>query len=193
MIERHLRVLTRRDVALDAVLDSAAVLGEAVALLATPAAFVVRRADGGQLWDPSGKAARPAGVFEARLFSERGELRWLAGGGSGRAALLLDVGPDALPDGWERGAGIVYLDRLTRRYLLWGRASGSPVPGWTRLDEARVGPRDVPAEGGPYLRLEAWEYVGARHGNACVLAERLVAIRPYRPARAEEGGDGRPD
>jgi CRISPR-associated protein (TIGR03984 family) len=189
VIDGRLAVLTRRGVTLDVALAAAPMLGVAVALLSKPAEFVACRIDaGGRLLDPLDGPVSIEGVFEARVFSERGELRWLAGDDSGRAALLLDAPPDELPDRWEPAAAVPYRDRFTRRYLLWGRQVPSATPGWTRLDEARVGPRDIPAAGGPYLRLEAWEYVGERDGNACVLAERLVAIRPYQPGR--EDGDG---
>jgi CRISPR-associated protein (TIGR03984 family) len=189
MIEGRLAVLTRSGVTLDMALAAAPVLGEAVALLSKPAEFVACRIDaGGRLLDRLDGLVPIEGVFEARVFSERGELRWLAGDGSGRAALLFDDAPQELPDRWEPAAAIPYRDRFRRPYLLWGRQVPPATPGWTRLDEARVGPRDIPAGGGPYLRLEAWEYVGERDGNACVLAERLVAIRPYQPGREDTDG-----
>ena len=168
--------------------DGALGLEGAVAMLYGPARFAFQRFEGGVL-----RGARPApeGVFEARVFTADVELRWLAEPDGGRAAVLHErpvPPPDEL---WtERSLGDQVIARMPASHLLWGTlwADRDGLPdGWSWLAEARIGRMAVPHPGGDErLAIAALEYVAAdeEHGNAYVVAERLLRIEP---ARAEGG------
>jgi CRISPR-associated protein (TIGR03984 family) len=180
----------------DAVTGATPVLGaEAVGWLSSATAHQMVRLVDGVPHDPSGPADL-TGVFSARLFSERAELRWLhTGAGLGDAVLLTEK---SSPDGWrEESAGEIG-EVIEGRYALWGRrVEPHSSHGWARAVEGRIGWLDVPvAETIPdpppkeqswptsYLALHYLEYVSHDgYGNARVFEERLRRIAAVSPTR----------
>jgi len=125
-------------------------------------------------------------IFECRLFSPQGELRWWhppsEPSGVGVAALLTETSVE--PAGWTL-ASTREVEVREGEYLLWGEgmAQKPAAQGWSWLSAARVGPMAVPfgnvADGGKVV-LRVTEYVDLEsdeHGNAVVVEERLVELR----------------
>jgi len=122
------------------------------------------------------------GVFEARVFNEASELRWLNEyGGTGRAVLLREAPIDDIL-GMEEIEQIEAIATLEQTYVLWGEGTNTDIgPGWSRLATARVGKLDVPIanvgeNGRVYLRSR--EYLGktGKDSNVCILEERSIGI-----------------
>lgn len=128
--------------------------------------------------------------FEARIFSQSAELRWLhQSGGIGRAALLTE--DHSLLERlsmWQEQGKLQTMEPLSAgddqdvRYLLWGTGTGETVgEGWSRLAEPRIGALDVPIADvgkGQHAFLVAREYIVAEtdSGNAEVAEERLMTV-----------------
>lgn len=140
--------------------------------------------------------------FEARLFNEQLELRWLhRQDGIGPAAIISEtqraINNYRCQEGYE-------VKKVPHSYLLWGESIGelsdemavSLSLGWSRLTEARIGHIDVPiylgCDPGWRVQLRAIEYIAIyeeavgsdadsanrleRHGNAAVIEERLISL-----------------
>jgi CRISPR-associated protein (TIGR03984 family) len=111
----------------------------------------------------------PNKVFEARVFNQAAELRWLnESGGKGKMAIVSDASfPNAV-------------DTIPQTYLLWGRSTGKLVGDWTQFAEARIGAFFVPLKSvaeGAYAKFTAIEYLGEyEDGNVAVAEERLTGI-----------------
>ena len=120
-------------------------------------------------------------VYEARVFNERAELRWLHEGHCrGRIALLSEDRIAAyftsdIPE-------ITPLETLPQQYLLWGEGVASDLPArWSRLTSARIGRLNVPyVDIGDKQRvqLHTREYLCEvdKHGNVAVVEERLLKL-----------------
>ncbi len=178
----------------EAITAAAQVLGpDAVGWVSSATAHDMIRLVDGTPHDPAGPADL-TGVFSARVFSERAELRWLhTGAGLGDAVLL---GEDSSPDGW-RQSEVEVGEVIEGWYALWGRRfePHDTASGWVRALEGRIGWLDVPVAGPApmttpaeqkwpteYLALHHLEYIGYdEHGNARVFEERLLRIAPARP------------
>ncbi|MEM1369691.1 MAG: CRISPR-associated protein Csx19 [Cyanobacteria bacterium P01_H01_bin.15] len=160
-------------------------LAGAVGLLYSPlSCFVVRLADGvfhhsdGALSDTA-----LSRIFEARIFNQDYELRWLNEfDETGNAVLLADKEVHGLA--WNPLESIS-CEYLKQQYLLWGeKIAETQLPqGWQRLAEARIGKLDVPLD--PQLKeseqrivLKTQEYLAAvdHYGNYGVIEERLVKL-----------------
>lgn len=168
--------------------DHAFGLEGAVSMLYAPAQFAFARVEGGRMRGPG---LPLDGVFEARVFTPDVELRWLAGPDGGRAAVLHERPGPALDGTWTAGfVGELAAPPMPATYLLWGRLQADRdglADGWCWLAEARIGRMAVPHPGvSERLVLAAREYVAidGEHGNAYVVAERLLRIEP---AAAKEG------
>jgi len=137
-----------------------------------------------------GEGFDPDPVFEARVFSEVAELRWLKNWpNEGRAALISEQDISGYLD---QPAGTYTSDNcLDQRYLLWGEgieAANDALPDrWSRLAMARVGTIDVPypLDGrevvtgkGERLQLLTREYLDVidDFGNVAVVEERLLKL-----------------
>ncbi len=121
-------------------------------------------------------------VFEARIFNEHAELRWLnEANGRGRAMLISEeainseVGETLEPVRW--------IHQIDQQYLLWGEGTGGEaIDGWSWLSAARIGKLAVPIPGiqrNERVRLQVCEYlsVSDRHGNVVVAEERLWGLQ----------------
>jgi CRISPR-associated protein (TIGR03984 family) len=163
--------------------------GAATAFVSTPDKFYVARVEGDSLIVAEGKREEPldpailATAYECRAFGLKAELRWTRNGRAGNATVLS-----------EDSAGEPHqcIDRLERKYFLWGSAAADRVErpdGWSAVSASRVGKVLVPCPSGDgRLKLQAFEYVKAgAHGNAFVLAERYVGfVRMFDQSRGDQ-------
>jgi len=161
-----------------------------VAILYTPRRCCFGLVDEtGSVRDEAGAAIDLEPVFEARVFGEGRELRWVkTDGRHGRAALLgshevtLDgFEPVGGPNDELRDAGV---HPLERSYLLWGTVIQT-TDGWAEVGERRIAPFAVPVDGvrpGDEICLKATELVSHdAYGNAYVAAEMLVGLERREP------------
>ena len=131
--------------------------------------------------DEAGNPIHMEDVFEARVFNDTAEMRWLNGtSGAHRGVILTETQPSKPPHGWDREA-IPAIATLTQTYQLWGEGTGKFVSdGWSELATARIGSLNVPVAGiitNQRVFLETREYViEAEHGNAVIQEERLIRL-----------------
>ena len=181
---------------------------KAVALLYAPHKCFLAVVDkDGKLWAIDGDSqshdqaeidVTQQAVFEARVFNELAELRWLnEADGEGPAVVLCEsnkgkfLGEEAeafLPSGKE------LVGRIDQTYLLWGQSTGKSENGWTQFAEARIGSFFVPVNGitGKEQRAQftAFEYLGEyEDGNVAVCEERLTGIEEVK-LKPEEQDNG---
>lgn len=184
-------------------LEVQSLIGEdrsAIALLSHPEWFRLGRLIRADIVGPTRESMDTMGVFEARVFTEDWELRWLQQGASGAAVLLTEAEACRPAGNWEAKGGLVDVSKLRQRYLVLGPLAphGGPqvsdVPGnanrtpdataaeWSATQTSRVETIAIPVDpsaGGAVLRTT--EYIGRDvNGNAFVAEERLVTLEPYR-------------
>lgn len=127
--------------------------------------------------------------YEARIFDEHAELRWVhEKGGKGTAVIIADNQGSGLGgvsvsegDGWtSEDPG--WSDSLERRYLLWPTVktdgTAETHSEWTRIGSARVGSMWIPGTfNADHVCLEVREYLAVgEDGNVSVVAERYVKL-----------------
>lgn len=133
----------------------------------------------GILTDSSGQLVEVDEVFEARIFSNAAELRWLhVENGLGRAVLLSESKHNC----FESEDEVLCLEGIDGTYLVWGQGV-KPLKksGWSRLATARIGPLDVPLENvgaNQYVHIVTREYIVTepKFGNAYIFDERLLRL-----------------
>ena len=110
-------------------------------------------------------------VYEARVFNDKAELRWLK-----------DADEIIISDSVLREVD-GFVDTIPQKYLLWGEVSptnDSKINGeWTELAEARIGKFFVPIKTTSRACFEAVEYLKSyddQDGNVAVFEERLTKI-----------------
>jgi CRISPR-associated protein (TIGR03984 family) len=165
----------------------------AIALLYTPSwcGFAQVKVDASLVLPKrNGKGFDRESLFEARVFSEAAELRWLKDWpNEGRAALISEQDISGYLD---RPAGTYSSDNcLNQTYLLWGEgieAANEALPDrWSRLAVARIGTIDVPypldqrelvTGKGERIQLLTREYLDVidDFGNVAVVEERLLKL-----------------
>lgn len=155
---------------------------DGVALLTTPWRYEVVTAAEARL-------SMPEGVFEARVFDESTELRWLNDmDGRGRAVLLTED-PAVLPEAFTTREQVEVIGTENGGYLLWGKAVET-ADGWTTLTTERIGSLRVPTgiERGEHASLVTREYIARDpdHGNAYIAEERLLAFQVSEPLHREK-------
>lgn len=128
-------------------------------------------------------------VFEARIFNQTAELRWLKSGELGTAVLLSEneqlSGVEWLLD---ENAKLTNLEPLDNNitYLLWGEGTNIQLNNdWSCLTAARIGKLYVPISGikaKERVQLVAQEYIGKVdcYGNMAVVEERLIKLKSYQ-------------
>ena len=173
---------------------------DAVALLYSARKCQLARLRAGALTDSHEQAVDLNGIFEARIFNEKAEFRWLnRQDGQGRAVLLSE---EPIPESAESRFNIdVTLDAVDRRpqsYLLWGEGVGLESNGWATLTTARLGNLSLPISnlGTGRAQLRSVEYfaeadvdgvivqtdydmaknAGKLHGNVILVEERLLGL-----------------
>lgn len=179
----------------EAIRACADVLGGAFALLYTPSWCRVAYFAGGTLELMAGNGERqeltPDGlseVYEARLFNQTAELRWLHKLAGYGVSVLLSEDPSVGVNGSSGRSPTCFMDYMDSQYLLWGTVDRM-VPSdrsatWACLYTARIGTLWVPLEGETSWHhrksrvvLNAREYFGTfEDGNAGVVAERLRGL-----------------
>jgi CRISPR-associated protein (TIGR03984 family) len=155
-------------------------LSEAIGLLYAPDACHLVQFSDSNLRDSSGSPVDLSKVFEAKIFSESHELRWLnQNQGSGRAVLLSE---DPLDNVLDTNVNLEVIDVLPQKYLLWGKGIDSANNShWGSIASARVGSLDIPLEGirqDSYVYLHSREYLREvdEYGNVVVAEERLIKL-----------------
>ena len=117
----------------------------------------------------------PTQVFEARVFGDGIDARWVRRGNAGDVTCWVDdqncrsAPPfSGVAVRWEE------VERLSRSYLLWGSVDESTRSG-VILSDARVGRYEIPVSGeGRTVRLDAIEYLASSvDGNVVVVTECL--------------------
>lgn len=183
MNTRTLYWSARRCSAADAV---ATTPGDITVLAATPAELTVAaRRDGVLVAPDQATWTVPSACFQITAFDRERELRWLAGGDDGTAVWIAESA-NLLP-GPVSGT-LDYVERLSQRFVLWGRPEPGGPPGvFSAWSQARFGRAHYPCPPGtdPADRavLDTVEYVTVDdHGNAAVADTRLTAISTIRGA-----------
>jgi CRISPR-associated protein (TIGR03984 family) len=161
--------------------------GRATAILYSPRQCAMATFTNGALRGPDGQPMNLTSVFEARVFCETAELRWLNDPGleQRHRAVILTEQELPLPDDWRMEQQTGVIGKLDQTYLLWGegtdRAWGN---GWSELATARIGALQVPVadvSANQRVLLHSVEYVvEADHGNAVVFDERLRTLEVDR-------------
>lgn len=154
----------------------------AIALLYSPRECLFAKLDrNGELLGYDGKAIDLNPVFEARVFNNKAELRWLnKAGGKGRAVLISE---DDISSYLETTLEPVKASEpLNQTYLLLGEGSNHTAnDGWSVLTAARIGALPVPHPGvaeHQRVLLKTREYVAETewYGNVAVAEERLLEL-----------------
>ena len=159
------------------------VLKGAIALLYSPQSCQFLKLSNEKFHNIEGEVNDLSDFFEARIFTEQCELRWLnRNDGHGDAVLLSDseqsIEKFKPPDS-------KYCETLEQRYLLWGKAVKrlDKSSGWQRLAEARIGKLDIPFDKELFkdhqrVYLKTCEYLDEvdNYGNFGVIEERLVRL-----------------
>ena len=119
-------------------------------------------------------------VFEARVFNEVAEMRWLNDtSGNHTTAILSEKQLEF--DGKKLEVDPKVIGGLCQKYLLWGKSTGQTKGDWTQFATARVGAFYVPLPNVPdqdYARFKAIEYLKTYDdGNVAVVDERLTGIK----------------
>lgn len=180
-------VYTGQKLALNQALSAfAAVIdgNRATAILYSPRQCELATFANGALQDSDGKPVDTSSVFEARVFNDTAELRWVNDPSPEqchRAVILTDKDLATKLDGWHQHKQEGVIETLAQTYLLWGEGTGRQVnPGWSELATARIGGLRVPLGNvgkNQRVLLHSVEYiVEADHGNAVVFDERLVKL-----------------
>lgn len=156
-------------------------LSAAIGLLYAPDACHFVRFSEGSLVDSWGSQVDLTKVFEAKIFNETYELRWLnQSRGSGRVVLLSedplgDILQDSIVD-------LIAIDVLPQKYLLWGKGVDSNhSENWGSIASARVGSLTIPIgeiRQDSYVYLHSREYLREvdEYGNVAVVEERLIKL-----------------
>lgn len=158
----------------------------AIALLYSPTACQLAKLVEGKLTGADGEAITLEPVFEARIFSQTSELRWLnVLNGNGRAVLVSESNILGI---FDTACDLPYFETLPQQYILWGQGMTIPkeekiLDGWSRLGAARIGAMDIPIAGinrnEQRVILKATEYLQEvdDYGNVAVVEERLTELK----------------
>lgn len=163
----------------------------AIGLFYSPTACAMGRWLNGEMQGATGEPMGLDQVFEAKIFNETYELRWLNQSRNlGPAALISEqaLAPfGAFTEDVSLPQSLIPHDQ---QYLLWGEGLNpsqgrSPQSGWSCLSAARIGRLDVPIENlqpNQRVQLLTREYFGELtdsrfdFGNVVVLEERLLGL-----------------
>lgn len=178
-------VYTKQKLALGDALAAFAAINQshdATAMLYSPKWCELATFDERGLRDSDGQPVDTSHVFEARVFHEKAELRWLNDPSREQChqAVILSEEQSAKPlDGWHCETRKDVIDKLNQTYLLWGEGTGRLMKnGWSELAMARIGALTVPVGNvgkNQRVLLQSVEYiVEADYGNAVVFDERLM-------------------
>lgn len=167
----------------DGLKNCAGCFSDAVGLFYSPESCKFGKVQGDKITDETGKDLDLNRVFEARIFNQQSELRWLnRSNGTGRAILLsqTDIHQYLTKDIPE----IQAIDIIDSQYLLWGEGTGGNDDTWSCISAARTGKLSVPIgkiARNDRVKLRFREYLGVcdEHGNVAVVEERLMGLSKY--------------
>jgi CRISPR-associated protein (TIGR03984 family) len=125
------------------------------------------------------------GCFEARIFGEWGEIRWLSQfGPTTTVAVGLDI-PGVPLNGKEVQSRLA-LGSIAVSHLVWGTTlanddANDDAEGWSTTAEHRIGTLRIPCSSSgerERIALDSVEYISQdEHGNAVVMEELLKGFR----------------
>ena len=151
-----------------------------VGYISTPQSVTWVRRSGRQLLSPTGPLDLDW-VYEARLFSATGELRWKWSQDHGRWSIIDDA--TATTHGWS----VLREHSRQRVRLLRGTARDAGAQGWTSLWDGQAAPFEIPLElaRGEGALITAVEYVqqDPTHGTVDVVAERFTGLQAWMGTR----------
>lgn len=187
----ELFVYTKQKLAIGDALSAFAALNQghvAAAVLYSPKRCELATFDERGLRDSDGQPVDTSHVFEARVFNETAELRWLNDPSPEqchRAVILTEQDFATKLDEWSYESRNDVIETLPQTYLLWGEGTGRTLTdGWSELATARIGALRVPVANvsrNQRVLLHCVEYIiEAEHGNAVVFDERLVKLEVDR-------------
>lgn len=121
-------------------------------------------------------------IFEARIFNENYELRWLnEDEGKGTAVIISENDFDNCLA--KKLDSLEIIDTINQQYLLWGEKVKTKLnEGWQRLSAARIGSLDIPLsqslsqEKRVYLNTREYLKIMDNFGNVRVIEERLINL-----------------
>lgn len=159
-----------------------AIFPDGIALLYSPTCCqFAKLQNGGSLINPENDHLNLKDIFEARVFNQNRELRWLnQTNGKGQAVLISEQDisnylSESLPN-------LTAIDIIEQQYLLWGKGvKNTSNHGWGKLAESRIGSISVPVTGlieNQRVYLKTVEYLQAdeENGNVSVVEERLIKL-----------------
>lgn len=159
----------------------------ATAILYSPRKCELATCTDGVLHGSDGQSLEIKAVFEARVFSESAELRWLNDPGPEQChkAVILSEQEQPYLGQWQIEKQNNVIETLPQTYLLWGEGTGRHMyDGWSELAAARIGSLRVPMDcvgRNDRVLLHSLEYVvEADHGNAVIFDERLKKLEVIR-------------
>lgn len=152
-----------------------------IALLYSPNACQLLCLKSGYLYNANDQIIHDlSDVFEARIFTEDNELRWLnRNSGNGKAVLLSES--EQSINNFTLLEADTY-DVLPQQYLLWGKKATNQPTNWLSLSEARIGKLEVPInhslKNEERVYLKSCEYIAKAdcYGNYMIAEERLVKL-----------------
>ncbi|USR90510.1 CRISPR-associated protein Csx19 [Phormidium yuhuli AB48] len=154
------------------------------ALLYSPQSCHLAQVQDGNICGSHGQSLTLSHYFEARIFNETCELRWLnENQGNGFLVILADSDLDLNSETFNSRETTLN-SHLSQTYLLWGKAipQVNLKQGWQRLAEARIGKLDVPLsqslKKNQRVSLHSREYLAEvdEFCNVAVIEERLVKL-----------------
>jgi CRISPR-associated protein (TIGR03984 family) len=167
----------------------------AISLLYSPSACRLLKLVDGEFQDAEYQSIKDSelmDVFEARVFTEDCELRWVNYKAGRGPSVLLSPAEQTVKQFTLLEAREYEI--LEQKYLLWGKkAKNQPSQeGWQRLSEARIGNRDIPypekLTDEQRICLITHEYMAELiyqgkdreiRGNYTIIEERLVKLQRY--------------
>lgn len=157
-------------------------LGEAKGLLYSPSVCAfVKVTPEGKVFDSEGELSNQvlSSIFEARVFNQDVEMRWLHNKNLlGQLVLISEEPVHSAKDNLLETISLV--DSIEQKYLLWGEVEETQN-GWTYLKTSRIGkivapsPKTLKQE--KRLALKTKEYLQEKdYGNVVVIEERLIDL-----------------
>ncbi|MFQ3550376.1 MAG: CRISPR-associated protein Csx19 [Armatimonadota bacterium] len=168
---------TNSDISLQGALNAlASKLDNATAFLYTPKDLIIAKFENSKFACKNGEVSLDK-VFEARVFNQYIELRWVA---PNRAAVITEEEIDGLE--WKKASKSQneIIQTQDNSYLLWGEGIDKFENGWGGVSSAQIGTIYLPMEVGTKKRvlLKTKEYFSNKfvQGNYAVIDERLVGL-----------------
>lgn len=134
-------------------------------------------------------------IFEARIFNEDYELRWLNEyDGKGKAVLLLETSlsndsgteknfSSSLEQKNQSSEPLKFIDTIPQQYLIWGeRIHDKSLDNWVTVSTARIGKLNIPLNQDLHkdqrIYLKTKEYLSEvdHFGNVSIIEERLINL-----------------